>query len=188
MVHAHAAEAIKAAVLAGCGQVEHGVFVDDEALKLMAERGVYFDPNIGVVIQNYLRNKPKFLGIGNYTEEGFAHMEKAVALNNVMIKKAVGTSGLKLVMGTDAVAGAHGRNADELLARVREGGQKPMDAIISATSLASKSLNLEARIGTLAPGFDADLIAVDGDPTKDVTALTRVVFVMKGGKVYKNVR
>ena len=188
MVHAHAASAIKAAVRAGCGQIEHGVFVDDEALKLMAERGVYFDPNVGLVIQNYLRNKSRFLGIGNYTEEGFAYMEKAVALNNAMIKKAVATPGLKLVLGTDAVAGAHGRNADELIARAREGGQKPMDAIISATSLAAKSLNLENSIGTLAAGFEADLIAVDGDPTRDITALTRVVFVMKGGKVYKNAR
>jgi imidazolonepropionase-like amidohydrolase len=188
MVHAHAAEAIKAAVRAGCGQIEHGVFVDDEALKLMADRGVYFDPNIGLVLQNYLRNKSRFLGVGNYTEEGFAYMEKAVALNNEMIKKAVATPGLKLVLGTDAVAGAHGRNADELIARVREGGQKPMDAITSATSLAAKSLNLENSIGTLAPGFEADLIAVDGDPTRDITALTRVVFVMKGGKVYKNAR
>src|SRR4030095_9422864 len=96
MVHAHAAGAIKAAVRAGCGQVEHGVFVDDEALKLMAEHGVYFDPNIGLVIQNYLRNKSRFLGTGNFTEEGFAHMEKALALNNAMIKKAVATTGLKL--------------------------------------------------------------------------------------------
>src|SRR5262245_50810038 len=119
MVHAHASGAIKAAVRAGCGQIEHGVFVDDEALKMMAEQGVYFDPNVGVVLQNYLRNKSRFLGIGNYTEEGFAYMEKAVGLNNAMIKKAVATPGLKLVLGTDAVAGAHGRNADELIARVR---------------------------------------------------------------------
>ncbi len=188
LVHAHAAGAIKAAVRAGCGQIEHGVFVDDEALKLMAARGVYFDPNVGVVLQNYLRNKSRFLGIGNYTEEGFAYMEKAVGLNNAMIKKAVATAGLKLVMGTDAVAGAHGHNADELIARVREGGQKPMDAITSATSLAAKSLKMDNIIGTLAPGKEADLIAVEGDPTRDITALTRVVFVMKGGKVYKNVR
>jgi imidazolonepropionase-like amidohydrolase len=185
MVHAHAAGAIKAAVRAGCGQVEHGIFVDDDAMKLMAERGVYFDPNVGVVIQNYLRNKQKFLGIGNYNEEGFAHMERAIPLNFALLKKALTTPGLKLVMGTDAVAGAHGRNADELITRVREGGQKPMDAIVSATSLAAQSLGMAETIGTIAPGMEADIIAVEGDPASDITALTRVAFVMKGGKVYR---
>jgi imidazolonepropionase-like amidohydrolase len=187
MVHAHAASAIKAAVNAGCGQIEHGVFVDDEALKLMAAKGVYFDPNVGVVLQNYLRNKPKFLGIGNYNEEGFAAMERGIELNKAMMKRAVATPGLKLVLGTDAVSGAHGRNADELVERVRQGNQKPMDAILSATSLAAESLNLQRTIGTIAPGYDADLIAVDGDPVADITAVTRVVFVMKGGRVYKHV-
>jgi len=186
MVHAHSPESIKASVNAGCQQIEHGVFANDESFKLMADRGVYFDPNIGVVLQNYLRNKPKFLGIGNYNEEGFAYMEKGLELNKTMIKKAIATPGLKIVMGTDAVAGAHGRNADELVERVRQGGQKPMDAIISATSLAAKSLRLDNEIGTLAAGKDADIIAVDGDPTTDITALTRVVFVMRGGKVYRN--
>ncbi len=187
MVHAHSPESIKASVNAGCQQIEHGVFANDEVLKLMADKGVFFDPNVGVVLQNYLKNKSHFLGIGNYNEEGFAYMEKGLDLNKVMIKKAVATPNLMLVMGTDAVAGAHGHNADELVARVRDGGQKPMDAIISATSLAARSLRLEKTIGTLAAGFDADLIAVDGDPTTDVTALTRVAFVMRGGNVYKNV-
>jgi imidazolonepropionase-like amidohydrolase len=140
-----------------------------------------------VVLQNYLRNKPKYLGIGNYTEEGFAFMEKGLGLNAAMIKKAVATPNLKMVMGTDAVAGAHGHNADEIVERVRQGGQKPMDAILSATSMAAKSLRLEKSIGTLAAGYDADLIAVDGDPLADITAVTRVAFVMKGGKVYKHV-
>jgi imidazolonepropionase-like amidohydrolase len=186
MVHAHAAEAIKAAIRAGCGQIEHGIFVDDEALKMMADRGVYFDPNIGVVLQNYLRNKPKFLGIGNYTEEGFAYMEKAVGLNAAMFKRALATPGLKMPMGTDAVAGAHGHNADELIARV-EGGQKAMDAILSATSIGAKSINMDSTIGSIAPGMEADIVAVEGDPLADITALTRVAFVMKGGKVYKNI-
>jgi imidazolonepropionase-like amidohydrolase len=188
MVHAHGADSIKASILAGCGQIEHGIFADDEALQLMAERGVYFDPNIGLVLQNYIRNKPKYLGIGNYTEEGFAYMEKAVPINFAMFKKAAATAGLKIVMGTDAVAGAHGRNADELVARVKEGGQKPMDAIISATSLSARSLRLDSVIGTLAPGFEADLIGLDGDPTTDITALTRVAFVMKAGRIYKNLK
>ncbi len=186
MVHAHSPESIKASVNAGCQQIEHGVFANDEVLKLMADKGVFFDPNVGVVLQNYLRNKTKFLGIGNYNEEGFAYMEKGLALNKTMIRKAVNTPKLMLVMGTDAVAGAHGRNADELVARVRDGGQKPMDAVISATSLSAKSLRLDKTIGTIAPGFEADIIAVDGDPASDITALQRVAFVMKGGRVYKN--
>jgi len=187
MVHAHSVESVKASVNAGCNQIEHGVLIDEATLKLMADKGVYFDPNIGVVLQNYLSNKAKFLGIGNYTEEGFAYMEKGLELNKAMIKKAVATPGLKMVIGTDAVSGAHGHNADEIVARVRQGGQKPMDAIISATSLAARSMNLDGTIGTLAAGKEADLIAVDGDPTADITAVTRVAFVMKGGKVYKNV-
>ena len=187
MVHAHSPESIKASVNAGCRQIEHGVFATDEVLKLMAEKGVYFDPNVGVVLQNYLRNKAKFLGIGNYNEEGFAYMEKGLTINAAMIKRAVATPNLKLVLGTDAVAGAHGRNADEIVERVKQGNQKPMDAIVSATSLAATSLNLDGTIGSIAPGKDADIIAVDGDPTADITAVTRVVFVMTGGKVYKHV-
>ncbi len=90
-------------------------------------------------------------------------------------------------MGTDGGAGAHGQNAREIVYRVREGGQPAMDAIVAATSLNAAALGLQDRIGTLAPGMDADLIAIDGDPLTDITALQRVVFVMKGGRVYKNI-
>ena len=188
MVHAQTAASVKLAVDAGCLQIEHGVGIDNSALKLMAERGVYFDPNVGVVMQNYLRNRTKFLGIGDYTVESFASMEQAMRLNTALIRRAVATPGLKLVMGSDAVAGAHGRNADELIARVREGGQKPMDAIVSATSLAAESLNLGKTIGRLAPGYQADIIAVDGDPASDIRALARVRFVMREGKIYQHLR
>jgi len=85
------------------------------------------------------------------------------------------------------VAGAHGHNADEIVERVRQGHQQPMDAIASATSLAAKSMRLDKTIGTLAAGYDADLVGLDGDPLTDITAVTRVAFVMKGGKVYKHV-
>ncbi len=185
MVHAHSPESIKASVNAGCLQIEHGVFATDEVLKLMADKGVYFDPNVGVVLQNYLENRDKFNGIGNYNDEGFAYMEKGLALNKTMIQKAVATPKLMMVLGTDAVAGAHGHNADEIVERVRQGGQKPMDAIISATSLAARSLRLEKVIGSLAAGYQADIVGLDGDPLTDITAVTRVAFVMKGGKVYK---
>jgi imidazolonepropionase-like amidohydrolase len=185
MVHAHSPESIKASVDAGCQQIEHGVFATDEVLKLMADKGVYFDPNIGVVLQNYLTNRAKYNGIGNYNDEGFAYMEKGLAINAAMIKKAVATPNLKMVLGTDAVAGAHGHNADEIVARVKQGNQKPMDAILSATSMAAKSLRLDKSIGTLAPGYEADIVALDGDPTADITAVTRVAFVMRGGKIYK---
>ena len=134
MVHAQTNESVRAAVDAGCMQIEHGVGIDESSLKLMAERGVYFDPNVGVVMQNYLRNRSRFVGVGDYTEDGFAAMEQVIRLNGVLIRKAVATPGLKLVMGSDAVAGAHGRNADELVERVRQGRQTPMDAILSATS------------------------------------------------------
>jgi imidazolonepropionase-like amidohydrolase len=184
LVHAHAASAILAATRAGCWQVEHGAYASDEALKLMAERGVYFDPNIGLVLQNYIENKKRFLGIGNYTDEGFAFMEKAVPINYPMFKRALAAR-VKMPMGTDAVAGAHGQNARELLVRVTEGGQKPMDAIVSATSLAAESMGLGREIGTLAPGMTADLVAVQGDPLTDITALRRVAFVMKGGTIYR---
>lgn len=185
MVHAQTTESVREAVHAGCTQIEHGTGIDESALKLMAQRGVYFDPHVGVVMQNYLRNKNRFLGVGDYSEESFTSMEYAMRINAAMIRKAVATPGLKLVMGSDAVAGAHGRNADELVERVRQGRQTPMDAIISATSLAAESLGLGNTIGRIAKGHQADIIAVDGDPTTDIRALTRVTFVMRDGKVYK---
>ena len=185
MVHAQTSASITLAVEAGCMQIEHGTGADEHALRLMAARGVYFDPHVGVLVQNYVRNRLRFLGVGDYNEDTFAWMEQAGRLNAALIRKAVATPGLKLVMGSDAVAGAHGRNADELVARVRQGRQAPMAAILSATALAAESLELGDRIGKLAPGYQADIIADEGDPTKDITALTRVKFVMREGKVYK---
>jgi imidazolonepropionase-like amidohydrolase len=185
LVHAHSAESMKEATLAGCTQIEHGVFATDEVLRLMAERGTYFDPQCGLVFRNYLENRAKYEGIGNYNEAGFAAMERAIPLAVAAFKRARTIPGLKIVWGTDAVAGAHGRNVEDLVCRVQDGGQPPMDAIISATSLGAQALGLGDQIGTIAPGFQADIIAVDGDPTKDITALRRVVFVMKGGRVYR---
>ena len=186
LVHAHSAESAKAATLAGCTTIEHGAYVTDEVFDLMASHGTYYDPNIGLVLQSYLENKEKFLGIGNYNEQGFGFMEKGKAIVLDTFKKALKHKDLKIVYGTDAVAGAHGRNYEEFIARVRDGGQEPMAALISATSLSAESLGLQNSIGSIAPGMDADIIAMDGNPLQDVTAARRVVFVMKGGKVFEN--
>lgn len=188
MVHAHSAASIKASVLAGCDQIEHGVFADDESLRLMAEHHVYFDPQVCLVFRNYLDNRAKYEGIGNYNAEGFAAMEKALPLAAAVYHKAINTPGLKVIFGTDAVAGAHGRNAEELVCRVKDGGQSPMDAITGATSLTAESMHMQNEIGSIAPNMQADMIAVKGDPTKDITLLRSVSFVMKGGRVYKNDR
>jgi imidazolonepropionase-like amidohydrolase len=185
LVHVYDAETIRDVSEAGCTTVEHGTLVTDEVLRLLAARGTFFDPTIGLVTENYLANKSRYLGIGNYTEEGFASMQKNLPIGLAMFKRALATRNLKIVYGTDAVAGAHGRNIEGLVYRVQQGGQDPGAAIISATSLAAESLNLGDKIGAVAPGREADLIAVEGDPLKDITALRRVVFVMKAGRIYK---
>jgi imidazolonepropionase-like amidohydrolase len=186
LVHAHSATAMQRATEAGCTQIEHGVFGTSEVFTMMADRGTYYDPNVCLVFRNYLDNRKRFEGIGNYNEKGFAAMEKALPLALAAFKRALATPGLHIVFGTDAVAGAHGKNAEELVCRVKDGGQAPMAAIVSATSLAAASLGLEGQTGALAPGLAADLVAVDGDPSRDITALQRVAFVMKGGRVYVN--
>jgi imidazolonepropionase-like amidohydrolase len=183
LVHAHAAEAVLRVTRAGCTQVEHGAYASDEALTLMKERGTYFDPNIGLVLQNYIENKAKFIGFGSYNEEGFAFMEKGVGIKGEMFKRAL-KAGVKMPLGTDAVAGAHGQNAREIIARVEE-GQAPMAGIISATSLAAESMGLAKILGTLAVGYEADIIAVGGDPTRDIGKLRDVRFVMRGGRIHK---
>ena len=183
VVHAHAADGAKAAILAGCTGIEHGTMLDDATLDLMREKGVFFDPNF-LVLHNYIDNKTKYLNIGNYTEEGFAYMEKALPLISDVLKRAR-KHNVKVVFGTDAVAGAHGRNYEEFIYRVKDGGDRPMEAIVSATSVAAASLELGDKIGTIAPGFEADLVAVEGDPTRDITAVRKVAFVMKAGKIVK---
>ena len=185
LVHAYK-DAVRAATLAGCTQVEHGTLATDDDLKLMAQRGTYLDPQAGLVIENYLQNKQRYLGTPGYTEEGFAAMEKILPLNHQLVQRANKVAGLKIVFGTDAVAGSHGRNAEEFIDRVRDGGVSPLAAMISANSLGAEALGLGDHIGTIAKGFEADIIGLDGNPLTDIIAVRRVVFVMKGGVVYKN--
>jgi len=152
----------------------------------MAEKGTYIDPQAGLIIENYLLNKDRYIGTPGYTAEGFAAMEKILPLNHQLVQRASKTPRLKIVFGTDAVAGSHGRNAEEFIDRVRDGGVDPMAAMVSANSLGAEAMGLSDQIGSIAPGLQADIIALDGDPLKDITAVRRVVFVMKGGVVYKN--
>jgi imidazolonepropionase-like amidohydrolase len=185
VVHAHSPESMRAAILAGCTWVEHGAFATEDVLRLLAERGVYFDPQCGLVLRNYLEHRSWFEGVGNFNAEGFAYMERALPSFPKLLHTAFGIPKLSLVYGTDAVAGAHGRNADDLVCRVREAGEPAMDALVTATSRNATAIGLGAHIGSLIPGFEADLIALDGDPLREIEAVRRVVFVMKEGKVYR---
>ncbi len=184
MVHAYRSQ-IREAALAGCTQVEHATYGSAEDVAVVAKAGVYFSPQLGLVIQNYLENKAHYLGIGNYTEEGFAIMARDLPLDSVICRHAMATPGMKMVFSTDATAGAHGRNAEEFFGRVVTCGQPVMDALVSAESLAAESLGLGSEIGSIAAGYQADLIALDGDPRQDLSAVRRVMFVMKGGVVYR---
>ena len=185
VVHAHSAESVMAAVRAGCSQVEHGLYASQAALDLMAARGTWFDPQCGLIFRNYVENRARYEGVGTFNAAGFQFMEQAVPVAIANFRRAIATRGLNVVFGTDAVAGSHGREAEELVCRVNEAGQRPMDAIVSATSLGARAMGLGDRTGAVAPGLDADLIAVQGNPSADITALRRVVFVMKGGVVHR---
>jgi imidazolonepropionase-like amidohydrolase len=187
LVHAYK-DAVRAATLAGCTEVEHGTLATDDDLKLMVQKGTYLDPQAGLVWENYLENKEKFVGTLGYsaTIEGFTAMETLIPAYRDFMKRAVKVPGLKIVFGSDALAGSHGRNAEEFVERVRDLGMDPMSVMVSANSLGAEAMRLGEQIGTIASGMQADIIALDGDPLKDITAVRRVVFVMKGGIVYKN--
>jgi imidazolonepropionase-like amidohydrolase len=180
LVHAMTAQSVRASTLAGCTQIEHGLFATDAELRLMAERGTFFDPQVCLVFQNYL-DRPQ---IYDFDPAALALFREALAVARRTFQHALATPGLKIVFGTDAVAGSHGLNADELVCRA-QAGQKPMDVIVSATSLAATALGMGDHLGVIAPGYDADIIATDGNPAVDIEATKRVVFVMRAGRVYK---
>ena len=187
LVHANY-DAVHGAIAAGCTQIEHGLGATDADLHAMAEKGIYFDPQAGQLIQNYLDNRARYAGTPFFpkTPQEFEPMKELLPITHEVIQRARRIPGLKIVFGTDALAGMHGHNAEDLINRVVEGGIAPMDALVSANSLAAEAMKMADQIGTLAPGLEADVIALDGDPLKDITAVRRVVFLMKGGVIYKN--
>lgn len=186
LVHAYK-DAVRAASLAGCTEVEHGVLATEDDLKLLVQKGTWFDPQAGLVMENYLDNKAHFVGTPGFPEETFTAIKELIPEYREFFKRALKVPGLKIVFGSDALAGSHGRNAEEFVDRVRECGMDPMQAMVSANSLNAEALGMSNQIGSIAPGLQADIIALDGDPLADITAVRRVVFVMKGGVVYKNV-
>jgi imidazolonepropionase-like amidohydrolase len=185
LVHAYK-DAVRAATNAGCTEVEHGTLATDDDLKLMVQKGVWLDPQAALVMENYLLNKERFAGTPGFSEEVFPVIKEMIPMYHAFLKRALKIPGLKIVFGSDALAGSHGRNAEEFIDRVRDAGVDPMAAMVSANSLAAEAMGMGSQIGSIAPGLEADIIALDGDPVKDITAVRRVVFVMKGGIVYKN--
>ena len=181
IVHAIGDKGARASILAGCTAIEHGPFVSDETLDLMVQHGTFFDPNL-LVLHNYLDNRS---GFPSFSEETLATLEKGIAPMADALRRARAHH-VKIVFGTDAVAGAHGRNAEEFVYRVKEAGEKPMDVLVSATSLSAQSLGLGDTIGAIAVGYAADIVATDGSLLDDITAVRRVRFVMKGGRVYRS--
>ena len=175
VVHAVYDNGARAAVRAGCTSIEHGTFVTAATLKLMVERGTWFDPNL-LVWHNYIEHRAAF----GMSDDSVATVRDAVEPTAAALRRARAL-GVRIIFGTDAVAGAHGRNAEEFIYRVREAHERPADVLMSATSLAAESLGLGARIGAIAAGYDADLVATDGNLLDDITAVRRVKFVMKEG-------
>ena len=184
LVHAHSAESVIASVKAGCTQIEHGMFVRRRGDQGDGRRARLLRPEHRSGAAE-LHRAPRRVRRRRQLQRGELRRDAGRDSRWVEVFKKALAAGIKMPMGTDAVAGAHGHNAREIIARVQKGGQKPMDAIIGATSLSAESLNLGALIGTLKAGYDADIIAVAGDPVKDITKLRDVSFVMRVGKVMK---
>jgi imidazolonepropionase-like amidohydrolase len=177
--HAHGTEGIKIATRAGVASVEHGSFLDVEGARLMAQQGTYLVPTLmaGEAVERAAKGGTL---TGLRAEKALA---AAAAMRNAI--KIAKSNGVKLALGTDAGVIPHGTNARELRLMVEWGGLTPMEAVVAGTSSAAKLLGWDDRLGTLAANKLADIVAVPGDVTRDVTAAERVIFVMKDGVVYK---
>ncbi len=180
--HAHGAEGAKRAIRAGIDSIEHGSFLDDEALDLMKAKGTYLVATL--MAPEGLRER---LEKGAYFPPAVeAKARQAIASIQAMFRKAV-LKRVRIAFGTDAAVYPHGRNPEEFRHMV-ELGMRPVDALKSATSVNAELFGIADRVGTLEPGKLADIIAVPGDPTADIRQTERVFFVMKEGVIYKNER
>ena len=178
--HAHGAEGMKRAIRAGVHSIEHGTYMDDEAIKLFKSKGTWYVPTVSAgrfvaekaKLPDYYAPivQPKAAAVGPLIQATFVRAWKA---------------GVKIAFGTDAGVFPHGENAKEFVYMV-EGGATPLDAIRSATLAGAQLLGMSDKLGQVEPGFLADLIAVETDPLQDISALQRVKLVMKDGVIYKN--
>ncbi|MBM4161528.1 MAG: amidohydrolase family protein [Ignavibacteria bacterium] len=172
--HAYGGQGAKNAILAGVRSIEHGMFLDDEMLKLMVERGTFWCPTLCVYIPEDEKTPVNDM------------IKRIIPRHKDTFQRAM-KLGVKIAFGTDVGAYTHGHSAREFVKMV-EYGMKPIDAIRSATITTSELVRMEKEIGTIEPGKYADIIATEGNPVDDIKALTRVVFVMKEGKVHKGLR
>jgi imidazolonepropionase-like amidohydrolase len=175
--HAHGAQGIAWAAEAGVDSIEHGSYIDDNGIKVMKEHGTYLVPT--QYLGDWMKANAQKIGLpAMYAEK----MKTTTAISRANVKRAM-QAGVKIAFGTDAAVYPHGLNAHEFAVYV-EMGMTPLEAIKTATVNAADLLGWK-QIGSIEPGNYADIIAVNGDPTKDVTVLENPVFVMKGGVVYK---
>ncbi|HYJ78955.1 MAG TPA: amidohydrolase family protein, partial [Longimicrobiaceae bacterium] len=180
LAHAHGAEGIRAAVEAGVASIEHGSFLDEEGARAMARRGTFLVPTLSAG-EAVLRAADAGVLTG-------LRAEKARAAGRAMrnATRIAMAAGVPVALGTDAGVGPHGANGHEFTLMVEWGGMTPMQSIVAGTSSAAKLLGVDGTVGTLAAGKLADVVAVRGDPLRDVRALENgVVFVMKNGVVQR---
>jgi imidazolonepropionase-like amidohydrolase len=178
-VHAHEAAAVIAAATGGCDSIEHGTFLNDEAIRLLAKNRTALVPTL-YLPTHYLERKKQFAFSASAWD--FFEIMRTQAAES--FRKAIGKS-VFIVAGSDAVAGLHGNNAREIV-RLEKGGMKPIDALRAATVNAAELVGLKGQTGEIKQGMLADIIAVSGNPLNDISSLEKVSFVMKSGKVIKS--
>lgn len=175
--HSHGAESSKRAIRAGIDSIEHGTFLDDEAMRMMHDRGVYLVPTLAVRIGLAESKLPPLVR---------AKADLAVKQQDTMLRRAV-ELGVKIALGTDATVYPHGSNAVEFQLMAAD-GLTPAQSLQAGTIAAADLLGLKDKVGVLRAGMAADVVAVPGDPVSDIKATQNVFFVMKDGKIYRNDR
>jgi imidazolonepropionase-like amidohydrolase len=186
MAHAQGTEGIKNAIRAGVESIEHGIYVDDEAIDMMKRQGTFLVPTLvaPVWVLRHAERVP-----GSVLPQSVRKTKLVMEDHKRNIAHAI-ASGVRVAMGTDSGVGRHGSNAEELQMMV-ECGMTPMQAIVATTKTASECVHMQDEVGTLEPGKFADLLIIDGDPLDDIKILqepSKIALIMQGGRVHKDAR